>query len=66
MPTWVKVLTILTTVPTWMTVIIVDLVRGVNVTPALFGSIAVVIGAVNGGEFVVNLLRKKTDGADDT
>lgn len=65
MPRWVQAFIVLTTVPTWMATIFAVLARGGTPSPELVGSLGVVLGTIGGIDFVINMSRKKTDGADE-
>lgn len=65
MPTWVKVLTVLTTIPTWIAVVVVELVHGDTPSPALMAIPAGVIIATSGTDFVINVKRRKANNEGD-
>lgn len=61
MPTWVKVLTVLTTLPPWIAAVVVSLARG-EIPSAEFMAIpAVVIGATTGTDIVIKRRKASND-----
>lgn len=68
MPTYVKVLTVLVTLPAWLAVVIDSLVRGQIPSPALMAVPAGVIVATSGFD-VLRIVRRvldATEPSDDT
>jgi hypothetical protein len=64
MPTWVKVLTVLATLPMWMAVVIVDLVHGVTPSPELMAVPAGVIFATSGRD-LLGFGKRASEESDD-
>jgi zinc transporter ZupT len=66
MPTWVKILTVLTTLPAWLAVIVVELAHGEIPTPTLMAIPAGVILATSGTDIITRVKRKLNEAdADD-
>ena len=61
MPPWVKVGIVLVTMPTWMTVVVVELVKGELPSPALLGIPAALIIVTSGGDYVINVHRDRKE-----
>lgn len=59
MPTWVKVLVVLTTLPTWVAVVIASLAQGNIPDPALMAIPAGVIVATSGGELISGITKRR-------
>lgn len=63
MPVWVKVVTVLTTLPVWCTVVAVSLAKGQIPSPAIMGVPAAIIIATSGSELLRSRHHHK-DGDD--
>ena len=59
MPTWVKILVVLITLPTWVAVVIVSLMQGQIPNPALMAIPAGVIVATSGGDLVNTITKRR-------
>lgn len=64
MPKWVRILTVLTTLPLWCAVIIVDLAHNDVPSPALMAIPAGVIVATTGIEFIRYNKKPEDEGKD--